>query len=325
MRLSRNRLIWLADGLATMLKAGLPVTRALDTLTSQGRGRVRTVLARVGADVKAGSTLAWALEARAAFPPLFVRLVEVGEATGRLDRVLAELARFYEMQRRLWKEFLARVTGPVLEYVVAVAVVAFALFILRALGVDLGSPAWALGLGYGGPVALIAPYFLVLRPLGGTRLVHEMALRVPAVAGVLRSLALARFSLVMQLTTEAGMFVREAVETALESTGNAAFAARGRRLSTAVSGGSTLTEALESSRLFPSDYIEIVRIAEESGALPERFGWLAGHHAEEAESRLRLATAVLARLVWLAVAAFIITFIFRFFSLYMGRFGGGMR
>ncbi len=89
-------------------------------------------------------------------------------------------------------------------------------------------------------------------------------------------------------------------------------------MAAAVEGGANLTEALERTHLFPREYVEVVRIAEESGKMSERFGWLAAHHADRAEAALRVFGTALAWLVWAVVAAFIISFIFKIFTQYVG-------
>lgn len=321
---SLRRLIWLSHSLGTMLDAGLPVSRALGVLGSEShRDWTRGALQRVQSRVDGGSTLAEAFEAEKRFPRLFVQLVAVGEESGTLDRTLGELARFYEFQRRLRRNLVAYLALPVLYYVVAVAVISLATHIIISV-IEGGPPKLFLYLcvGYGTPVVLIAVYFLLLKPLGGTRFCHEVLLRVPLVGGGVRALALARFSLVMYLMSESAVPVTQALIRSFEATNNSAFAARGDAAAAAIDGGATLTDALADTGLFPRDYMEAIQVAEESGKLSERLDWLASHYADKAEFALRALAAVFAKLVYVIVAAIIVFFIFRFFARYAGVLGG---
>ncbi len=315
-RLSRKQLVYVADTLATMLDAGVPLVRSLEVVASQARGRVSSAARRIRASVEAGDTLAEAMARTGAFPDLFLRLVEVGEASGTLDRTLAEVARLYEFQGELVRGFLARIALPVMEYVAAIGVVALVFYVLGRLGIPAGQPRTVLALGYGVPLGAIVAYVVAARLLGGTRPMHEVLLRIPVLGGVFRNIALARFSLVMELASEAGIRVTEGLGCALRATGNAAFAARTDRAVTTVEQGEDLTAALERAGLFPWEYLEIVGIAEESGTLAERFDWLAQEYADRARAALRALVAVLARLIWLGVAVVIIINIFRLFRLY---------
>ena len=334
--LSRKHLIWFCHGAATMLDAGLPVTRVLEVLSTQAqRGNLGTKIARMKNAVAAGNNFTEAAELQHAFPPLFLQLVSVGEESGTLERTLAELGRYYEFQQRLWRSFIGQVALPAMQYVAAVAIIAFATYILNSIGNEpgglnmrIGVPggsATILAAGYGVPVLVILAYLTLLKPLGATRGVHEVLLQLPVIGNVTRSLALARFSLVMQLLLESATPVPRGLIRAAESTNNGAFAARGKKMAAAVEGGSTLTEALEGTGLFPREYIEVIRIAEESGKASERFGWLAVHHAERSERALKILGTALAWLVWVIVAAFIASFIFAFFVRYIGMLNNASR
>ncbi|MFO7958957.1 MAG: type II secretion system F family protein [Candidatus Brocadiia bacterium] len=324
-RLSTKQLINFSEELATMLEAGMPMSRSLEVLADQARGRAASVIGTLRDRIEAGSTLSEAMEQSAAFPEFFLRLVEVGETGGALDEVLAELGRFYTFRRSMRREFLARILFPVIEYVVGVGVVTFALYVLGRLGADLGSPFWVALLGYGVPVGGILAYQFVLKPLAGTRRFHEIALRLPVLGGISRALALARFSRVMHLTLEAGVPITEGVERAMEVTGNGAFAARAERVRRAIDVGATLTGALREAGVFPPQYTEIVEVAEESGMLSRRFDWLADHHAEQARYAMRAVVSVISKVIWVAVAVVMIVFIFRLFVYYRGALQGAMR
>ncbi len=323
--LPAKRMAWLCRTFSTMAEAGLPTTRVLDVLAQQVPGaRLASGLRRARQAVDAGATLAEALERQHLFPRLFLQLVEVGEASGTLERATAELARYYELQQRLWHTFLSRIALPATQYVVAVAVIAFATYVINWIGGSPGGAAPILMLGYGTPVALVCAYVFLVRPLGGTRIAHEVLLRLPVVSGVVRSLALARFSLVMYLTFEAGVPVKQALTQAFEATNNGAFEARGMSAVEAIDRRKTLTEALHETGLFPREYMDVVEIAEESGKLSDRFEWLADHHAERAEFALGLLMGALAKAIWVVVAIFIIIFIVRFFSMYAGAIEGAV-
>ncbi len=324
MRVSSKRLIWLAKNLQSLLDAGIPITRSLEILQKQASGRMEGLLHRVRSDIEGGKTLTEAFQGAGALPPLFMRLLEVGEESGALERTLGEVARFYEMKRRLWRSFLAGITYPVLEYVLAIAVVAFVFWVLGSFGISVGDPGSVLLLGYGVPATAVLLYFLLGRHLATARFVQEGLLRVPLLGGIVRSMALARFSLVMRLTLNAALPMGECLQRSLEATSNSAFAARAPRAAAALEEGRNLTDTMEAVGLFPGTYLEMVCTAEQAGKLTERFDWLASRHAEKAERSLKVLVAVLAKLVWVLVAAVIVVLIFRLFSMYAGALSGGM-
>ena len=156
--ISRKRMIWLCNSMATMLDAGLPVSRMLTVLGRQARGPLGGWLRRAEADIAGGATLTEALGTSGRFPPLFMHLIAAGEQSGTLERTAAELARFYELQQRLWRSFIAGIIWPIGQYVLAIAVMALLLHILASLGQPMGDPVRILMLGYGVPAGVVVFY-----------------------------------------------------------------------------------------------------------------------------------------------------------------------
>ncbi len=218
--MSRKQLIWFCHGAATMLDAGLPVIRVLDVLSGQAPGGLGAKIARIKMRVEAGDNLTDAAEKQHIFPPLFLQLVSVGEESGTLERTMAELGRYYEFQQRLWRSFISRVTLPVAQYIIAVAVIAVATHIINSLSGGPTGFARIMVPGYGIPIAIVLAYLFLLKPLGATRIVHEVLLQIPVVNNVTRSMALARFSLVLQLLMESATPIGRALERAAEATNN---------------------------------------------------------------------------------------------------------
>ena len=322
----RKRMIWLCQSMATMLDAGLPVSRVLTVLSNQkGAGALHGALESTRLKVEAGTTLAEALGQSARFPDLFLQLVAAGEESGTLERTLKELTRYFEFVQRLWRNFLAAIAWPVMQYILAIGVIAFAFWILAMINEEDSSALTVLLLGYGIPVALVVAYKLIVNVLGGSRACHEVILRIPLLGKVLEAVALARFSLVMYLLTEAAVPIKIALARSLEATGNGAFAAQAGRAIETIEGSGNLTAALASTGRFPAEYLHIIEVAEDSGKMSERMSWLADHWVVSAERRIGALVAAVAVLIWVAVACIIIFFILQFFRQYVANINQVMR
>ncbi|RLB78766.1 MAG: type II secretion system protein GspF, partial [Deltaproteobacteria bacterium] len=113
--------------LATMLAAGMPLDEALMMVAEQQtQGSLGSVLTRVRDDVLQGSALHSALQAHPKiFPPLYTSMVQVGEASGTLDKVLLQLAEFTDDQARFNSQFKAALTYPILMFLVGSGVLLF--------------------------------------------------------------------------------------------------------------------------------------------------------------------------------------------------------
>ena len=87
----------LARTLSTLLGGGIPLVNALEVAArSIGNRYMARVLESVTQRVREGESLAASLAARTVLPDVAVKMVEVGESTGALQDMLANLADFYD-------------------------------------------------------------------------------------------------------------------------------------------------------------------------------------------------------------------------------------
>lgn len=115
----------LTDNLQTLIAGGIPIVRAL-TITGDVVGNVvyKKAIERAIESVKAGSTISAAFEATPEIPPLVTQMIRIGETSGRLDFILASVARFYSKD-----------VDSVLESIVALVEPALIIF----LGIGVGA------------------------------------------------------------------------------------------------------------------------------------------------------------------------------------------
>jgi general secretion pathway protein F len=110
--------------LATLLSAGLPLDEVLSSVAEQiERPALALALNQAREEVVQGQSLYLALEAQSQiFSPLYVNMVKVGESSGTLDQVLAQLADLQENQARIRSRIRAALTYPALMGLVGCAV-----------------------------------------------------------------------------------------------------------------------------------------------------------------------------------------------------------
>jgi len=83
--------------LGTLLSAGVPVLESLEiTARTSGNAVIEGAILEVRKQVEEGKSLAEPLKTTGQFPPMVVQMINVGEATGAMDTMLAKIAEFYE-------------------------------------------------------------------------------------------------------------------------------------------------------------------------------------------------------------------------------------
>lgn len=101
--------------LGLMYQTGIPLLQALEWCQPLLRQRVMALaLVEVHQRVQAGESLTSSFKATLQFPPLMLRMLSVGETTGALDRMLLQLAAFYDREVQSQLQTLLRLLEPAL-------------------------------------------------------------------------------------------------------------------------------------------------------------------------------------------------------------------
>jgi type IV pilus assembly protein PilC len=321
--------------LATMLHSGVSILKAFQVAGGKSHyPRLKQISANIVDDLRKGSEVSTAMsEQNGAFPTLMIDMVRVADQTGTLPEVLNALADHYDNLVRLRRTFLGAITFPIIQLLAAIFIVAFLIWILGMIAsTNGGQPFDVIGLGltgtsgalvwlggcFGTAIAGTFAYFFLVRGLQGRAFVHSLLLKIPVIGGCLRSFALARFSWAFALTQQAGMSINPSLESSLKATGNGAFTAATPMVTAMISAGEDLSYALHETHLFPQDYLELVRVGEATGTVPETLERLSPQLEDQARRSLSALSAVLAWLIWGMVATLIIFFIFRIALMYIG-------
>jgi type IV pilus assembly protein PilC len=331
-RLRTADLIELCRSMRYPLTSGVMLRDVMDLLSARGTRRVRLLAAEVSRQLKAGWSLQDALQKQAhLLPPLFISLAAVGEESGNLPEVLHEMERYYVLQQKLRREFADQIAWPVLQFVAAVLIVALLIYILGIipsargihaepldpLGLGLvGAPGAGIFLGavFGTLLAALLLYRVLARLLRRRAVVERVLLALPAVGPCLRATALTRFCVAGRLMLETSLSLLKTLRLAFQATDNAAFIAAVPQVETSLRQGNSIATSFTRARVFPEKFLGAVGVGEESGRLPEALRYQGDEYDDEARRRLARLTRVAGWLVWLGVAAVIITCIFRIFT-----------
>jgi type II secretory pathway component PulF len=330
-------LLELCRSMRYALGSGLMLRDVMDLLANKGTRSVRPVSARICKDLKAGWSLQDALKKQEdCFPPLFLALTTVGEESGNLPEVLLELEKYYEMQQKLRRDFWSQINWPIVQFVSSLLIVALLIVILGEIAIARpGSPPVdALGLGLFGKSGAIVflgtvtaglltatLLFLVLKRLLRRRAVVErFLLALPGIGPCVRAVAMMHFCVAGRLMLDTTLSVVKMLRLAFLATDNAAFTTTIPRVEGSLRQGNSITTALTTAGVFSEKFLAAVAVAEESGRLPESLAYQGKEYEDETRRRLAFLTRLAGSLVWLGIAAVIITCIFRIFMVvYVGN------
>lgn len=124
---------------ATMLEAGVTINYAVNLLAKQTKKKkFKEVLEKIDEDIKKGASLSDAMsEGQDYFPPLLVSMVEVGEASGKLDEVMIRMAIYFEKQHKLNGKIKNAMIYPIILALVTFVVMTIILVFVMPMFIEM--------------------------------------------------------------------------------------------------------------------------------------------------------------------------------------------
>jgi len=318
-RISDKDMTFFTRQLATMLRAGVPLLQAFEIVA---RGHSNARFSRLVMDIKSrvetGSSLSQAFrEHPAHFDTLYCNLVGAGETSGMLDAILDRLATYKEKILAIKAKIKSAMFYPISVIVVATVVVwVIMIFVIPAFkqvftsfGADLPAPtlivmamsdfvvAWW-WLGFLVIIGAIFGFFTLKRRSAAFRYtIDRISLRIPIIGAILEKATIARWTRTLQTMFAAGVPLVESLDAVGGASGNSVYAAGTKRIQTEVSTGSSLTNAMTNTNLFPSMVLQMTQIGEESGSLDNMLGKIADFYEREVDDAVAALSSLLEPLI----------------------------
>ncbi len=302
--------------LQAMISAGIPLHHALSFLRVEENRALREALEGVVRRVDQGSMLSRAFREQGdVFPPLACDLIQAGETTGRIDRVMTNLADYLERSTRLQKKLVAALTYPVLllllTFVIVGVLVVFVFPREAEMAAGLGAEVPALTRGLmvvahllGSPITLFlgvaattaAVFFwpTLLRPVYNRSLrpfVDAHVLDLPVIGGVMAKSAYARMLAAQSSLIGAGLGITQSMAAVGALSQNVDLEKRFKDFIDQVNRGVCLGEAARV--VYPPLVCAVFTIGEEQGQLDQLLERTARMYEEEVEASLVTLTALL--------------------------------
>lgn len=296
---------------SVMIDAGLPLVQCLDILAQQQENKhFQQVLLQVRQDVEEGSTLAAAMARHPkVFDQLYSNMVEAGETGGILDIILQRLSTFIEKIVKLKRDVVSAMIYPAAVVVIAVAVIAvIMIFVIpqfQNIFMGLLGPGEALPLptrivvgisdfiaGWGGLAIFVGligtgiglrAYY---RTPAGRKAIDRASLKVPLFGGILRKIAVARFSRTLSTLLSSGVPILQSLDITARTAGNVVIEEAILKVRAGVERGESFVDPLKATEVFPHMVAQMIGIGEQTGALDAMLGKIADFYEQEVDAAI---------------------------------------
>ena len=308
-----REIITFSRQLATLAESGIALLPAIELLSGQNRGPFARVLKEIARDIKNGSPFSTAVAAQGKiFPPIYSRLLEVGERTGNLETVLRQAAVHIEKEQAIIKKVRGAMAYPAFISVLAVVVVG--LLITTALpplvslfdefgtqlplptrilmGVSAFGTAYKMHMLIGAIAVAVGIGFYLQRP-AGKRQLDFLTARLPLLGPINVQANVSRISRTMSMLLKAGVSLSNIMELVLQTTQNQIVREELTGVRDELLRGDGLAKPIAKRKLFPTMFSQIVAVGEETGSLDANLEMLAEFYANEVDEKVNALTGMI--------------------------------
>ena len=290
-----------------LVRTGIPLAEGLTMLREDETDPdTRSWLEALCRSTEEGLPLASALRETGAFPAYMTDMVSLAEETGRLEDVLLSLQRHYDRQLRMAADIRGAVAVPVTLFAVMVAVVVLLVTqvlpvfdrVFAQLGVRMGAVATGMmnagavlakaGTGLAVVLVILAAAALVVALVPSLRAKFVTGFRRSfGGRGILGQMAAARFASSMSMAVASGLSMEESVALSAKLCGGAReIDEKTERCRKEIEEGGSPADALADSGLFSGRDCRLLKLAEQTGSLPDTLEDLAQRQEEESLRRI---------------------------------------
>ncbi len=330
----------------TLIKAGLPILKALDLLADRTAApRLRPVLSDVRQQVRDGALLSEAIEAQGIFPPVYTSTVLAGEKSGNLPGVLDQYIVYQKTSSGLRKKLTGVLVYPIILVVVATGILSYLVtyviprfaMLYKDMNVPLPGPTQFLielvtgfrGYVLGTLIAIVVmalTAFFYSRTEKGAVAKDRLKLKMPVAGDIWVKFQVAQFARTLSTLLTGGTPLVPALETAGGALRSRLVAGALGRAAQRVREGQSLSLSLAETKLVPNLAIDMIQVGEESGALAAMLASVAEFFEEEVNARLTTLISIVEPsilvLMGCVIAFILIALYLPLFSFSVGNLGG---
>lgn len=296
------------------LSSGISIMEALKIVKDQLENKkLRSVTERVYEDVEGGNLLSDAFKKTNEMPDLFIYMIEVGETTGSLDEIMNELSDYYDKQYKqgrkianalIYPKFLIIFSLAIVSVLVAYVVPIFVNNLLSANGelpiptkivITLSNVIKNYGIYILGIIILLSIFKKVfLNKSSAYKLFRDkFIVKSKFVGKISMQIMTARFARTFSILYGGGISVISALDITSNVIGNVYLKDKLLDAKKLINNGSTIGDALDSERCFPSMLIQSIKVGEESGSIDKILKKASDFYDSEANFALERITALI--------------------------------
>ncbi|MEX2302080.1 MAG: type II secretion system F family protein [Bryobacterales bacterium] len=309
-RISLEQFLIFNQQFVTLIRAGLPILKALELLRSNIQNRkLAAHIESIYQQVRTGIPISQAFRARQAFPPIYTTSLMAGEKSGSLPDVIDRFVQYQKVALAVRKKIIVSLIYPALLVTLVLCLIFFlvtyvvpefaALYdsmdatlpymtqLLVAFGVTLSEHLLLVSLTSAG---IVFAFLAWMRSETARDSFDRFKRRIPIFGAIWLKYQVAQIARLLSTLLQGGIPLVQALETAGESMGSRLMQNSIQRSRILVKEGQALSTSMAKTGVFPDLAVQMVQVGESTGALPAMLDSVAEFFEDDVNTRM---TAVL--------------------------------
>jgi type II secretory pathway component PulF len=323
--ISNREKITFAKNLGSMIKAGLPVTRALAVMEKQTKKRsLKNLYSGLALDVSHGEPFSGAMSKYPKiFSPLFISMVRAGEESGNMTGALEVVANQMEKSDQIIRKVRGALIYPavVISIMIIIAILMLVYMVptltatFEGMGVKLPlSTRIIIALSdflisytvlvLGGFIALVVLSATFLKSKIGHRFLDSILIRLPVIGQLVREVESARTARTLSSLLSAGVNVIPAFAVTIDVMQNHKYKKALIEASAAIEKGELISSVFSKyPNLYPAFVGEMVSVGEETGKISDMLLGVASYYEEEVDQKTKNVSTIIEPILMVIIGA----------------------
>ncbi|MBM3761550.1 MAG: type II secretion system F family protein [Acidobacteria bacterium] len=324
-KVDMEKFLILNQQFVTLIKAGLPILKALDLLAERlTDDKMRPPLTAVRDEVKTGTLLSTAFQNQNLFPPMYITTIMAGERAGSLAEVMDRYITYQKLALSVKKKLLTSLIYPALLFSLVLALIVFLItFVVpkfselySTLNAELPTPTKILVaisttassyilFAFLGMVGLGVGLYLWSKTAGAQEKLDHLKMNFPLFGEIWTKFQVAQLARVLSTLLVGGIPLLQAIHTAGESVSSVLIRKALATASQLVREGQPLSSSLKQTGIFPDLAVDMMEVGESTGALPTMLGSVAEFYEEDVQNKLAAVLSLIEPVIMIFMGTFV--------------------
>ena len=315
----------LCNEMEILLESGCEITKLFEMVKLNFNKKVVNVLEEVSSNIQKGNSISKSFKKTNKFSLFFVSMVKAGEISGNLDMVMNRLYDYYGKEYKLKSKLISILTYPIFLLILAMAAALFMFisiipnFQIIFINNGVEPPSFTRFLismsifirnyyMYIISISLSISIMILYKIKTSSKVkvyIEKIQLKIPFIKNITQLVITTKFSRAFYILIKSGIEITEAIEISSQVIDNDTLYNEISNCKKHIKNGNTISQSLSLVENFPSLFITMITIGEESGSLDKTLSSITKFYEQELENKIEQGMKIIEPVIIIMVAAVI--------------------